>query len=465
LTEPFGQWYFNEELVAVGRQEPALLQLIEREAIMAAARDHVARIIRPEPEADAAPGFAASAEARHPSTPVDPLGLRPPDAPANDEQTTEAPSIAASPAAAPSKSGKSKFILLGLGALLLLGAASYATYYAFIGRFYVSTDDAYVRANNTTLGARVSGHIASILPGDNTIVRAGDVVFKIDDGDYRIAVDAARSRIATQQATIDRIGRQITAQESAAEQAKAQLASADAASKRAGLDFERQQALSTRGFASRATFEVSQAGRDQGVASVQSAQAAYDAARDNIEVTKAQQEEARSQLAELQTSLAKAERDRDFTLVRAPVDGTFSNRLVNTGDFIQAGQRLGNVVPLNDVYIDANFKETQLKRIRPGQPVTISVDAYGHRKFSGVVDSISPAAGSVFTLLPPDNATGNFTKIVQRLPVRVRVPKDVAKQNLLRAGMSVYTTVDTRQGAKDADNEADLDAPQIIQSQ
>jgi membrane fusion protein (multidrug efflux system) len=233
--------------------------------------------------------------------------------------------------------------------------------------------------------------------------------------------------------------------------------------KRAGLDFDRQQALSTRGFASRATFEVSEAGRDQGVAAVKSAQAAYDAARDNVEVTRAQQAEARAQLAELQTSLAKAQRDLDFTSVRAPVDGTFSNRMVNTGDFIQAGQRLGNVVPLNDVFIDANFKETQLKRIRPGQPVTISVDAYGHRKFAGVVESISPAAGSVFTLLPPDNATGNFTKIVQRLPVRVRVPKDVARQNLLRAGMSVYATVDTRDGAKDADSEADLDAPAAVQ--
>jgi membrane fusion protein (multidrug efflux system) len=122
-------------------------------------------------------------------------------------------------------------------------------------------------------------------------------------------------------------------------------------------------------------------------------------------------------------------------------------------------------VPLDDVFIDANFKETQLKRIRAGQPVTISVDAYGHRKFAGFVDSISPAAGSVFTLLPPDNATGNFTKIVQRLPVRVRVPKDVARQNLLRAGMSVYTTVDTRDGARDADSDADLDSPTAMHPQ
>jgi membrane fusion protein (multidrug efflux system) len=334
-----------------------------------------------------------------------------------------------------------------------------------VGRFFVSTDDAYVRANNTTLGARVSGHIAAILPGDNAVVHAGDVIFKIDDGDYRIAVDSARTRIATQQATIDRIGRQVTALESAVEQAKAQLASAEAGLKRAGLDYDRQEALNTKGFASRATFEVSEASRDQGVAAVKSAQAAYDAARDNVEVTKAQQAEARAQLAELQTSLAKAERDFDFTSVRAPVEGTFSNRMVNTGDYIVVGQRLGNVVPLDDVFIDANFKETQLKRIRPGQPVTISVDAYGHRKFAGFVDSISPASGSVFTLLPPDNATGNFTKIVQRLPVRVRVPKDVARQNLLRAGMSVYATVDTHDGARDADNDADLDSPTAIHPQ
>jgi membrane fusion protein (multidrug efflux system) len=436
---------------------------------MAAGRDQAARILRSEPDATES-GFARDTSAAAPAEQArsdpseEPVARRPAEAP--DQPAIEP---AAAPAAAAvstePKSGKRKLVLMGIVALLALAAASYGVYYVLVGRFYVSTDDAYVRANNTMLGARVSGHIAAILPGDNALVRTGEVIFRIDDGDYRIAVDAARTRIATQQATIDRIGRQVTAQESAVEQAKAQLASADAALKRAGLDFERQQALSTKGFASRATFEVSEAGRDQGMAAVKSAQAAYDAARDNVEVTRAQQTEARAQLAELQTSLAKAERDLDFTSVRAPVDGIFSNRLVNTGDFVVMGQRLGNVVPLNDVFIDANFKETQLKRIRPGQPVTISVDAYGHRKFSGVVDSISPAAGSVFTLLPPDNATGNFTKIVQRLPVRIRVPKDVAKQNLLRAGMSVYATVDTHNGAKDADSEADLDAPAMVQPQ
>jgi membrane fusion protein, multidrug efflux system len=430
---------------------------------MAAARDQAARVIRVGQ--DTAEGdpvrdvpVAVADQLRTPNA-EDVVARRPAETPA--KPIIEQPAINAAAPAAPAaaKSGKRKLVLPGIVALLALAGAAYGVDYFLVGRFFVGTDDAYVRANNTTLGARVSGHIAAILPADNAVVHSGDVIFKIDDGDYKIAVDAASTKIATQQATIDRIGHQVTALESAVVQAKAQLTSAEAGLKRAGLDFDRQEALNTKGFASRATFEVSEASRDQGVAGVKSAQAAYDTALSNVEVTKAQQAEARAQLAELQTTLAKAQRDLDFTSVRAPVEGTFSNRLVSAGDFIVVGQRLGNVVPLDDVYIDANYKETQLKRVRPGQPVTISVDAYGHRKFAGFVDSISPAAGSVFTLLPPDNATGNFTKIVQRLPVRVRVPKDVARQNLLRAGMSVYTTIDTRDGAKDADSEADLDSP------
>jgi len=430
---------------------------------MAAARDQAARIVRAEQASAPAPeeSSAEIADAIRAQL-SDETARRSEDAPERPPVAKPAIRGAVAP---PAKSNKRKTIFFGAVAVLALAAASYGVHWFLVGRFHVSTDDAYVRANNTMLGARVSGHIAAILPRDNSVVRAGDVVFRIDDGDYKIAVDAARTRIATQQATIERLDRQVAAQESAAEQAKANLASAEAGLKRAGLDYDRQQQLSEKGYASRATYEVSEAGRDQGLAGVKSARAAVDTAQSNVEVAKAQKAEAQAQLMELQTTLAKAERDLDFTYVRTPVDGTFSNRLVNTGDFIAVGQRLGNVVPLDDVFIDANFKETQLKRIRPGQPVTISVDAYGHRKFAGTVDSISPAAGSVFTLLPPDNATGNFTKIVQRLPVRIRVPKDVARQNLLRAGMSVYATVDTTEGAADADSDADLDAPAMIHPQ
>ncbi|MDE2379010.1 HlyD family secretion protein [Bradyrhizobium sp.] len=428
---------------------------------MAVSRDQAARVLREAPpgaaQADAATEDSASLAEQLRSHLAEETRRRTAEAP--DKPVTDKPG--ASTPAAP-KSGRKRFVLMGVGVLLALAAAGYAGYFTLVGRFYISTDDAYVRANNTMLGARVAGHIAAILPGDNTLVHAGDVVFRIDDGDYKIAVDAAASKIATQQATIDRIGRQVAALESQVDQANAQLVSAEAGLKRADADFERQQALSSKGFASRATFEVSEAGRDQGAAAVKAARAAYDAALSNVDVARAQQAEAQAQLAELKTSLAKAERDLAFTSVRAPVDGTFSNRLVNLGDFVAVGQRLGNIVPLDEVFIDANFKETQLKRIRPGQPVTIKVDAYGFRKFKGVVDSLSPAAGSVFTLLPPDNATGNFTKIVQRLPVRIRVPKSVARQNLLRAGMSVYATVDTNEGAADADSEVDLDDPTMI---
>jgi membrane fusion protein (multidrug efflux system) len=437
---------------------------------MASARDQAARIVRSEPDqADGEGSVEATAALADQlrSHVAEESKRRPGDAPADPAVEKPAPTtapVSVTPQAAPARAGRKRFMLIGFLALLALAGAGYAVYYTLVGRFYVATDDAYVRANNTMLGARVAGHIAAILPRDNALVHAGDVIFRIDDGDYKIAVDAARTKIATQQATIERFGRQVAAAQSAVEQAQANLASAAAGLKRAGLDYERQQSLSTKGFASHATFEQSEAARDQGVAAVKAAQAAFDTASSNVDVTRAQQAEAEAQLAELKTTLAKAERDLDFASVRTPVDGLFSNRLVSTGDFVAVGQRLGNVVPLDEVYIDANFKETQLKRIRPGQPVTIKVDAYGFRKFKGVVDSIAPAAGSVFTLLPPDNATGNFTKIVQRVPVRIRVPKDVARQNLLRAGMSVYATVDTNNGAEDADADTDLDASGTVQA-
>jgi membrane fusion protein (multidrug efflux system) len=336
-----------------------------------------------------------------------------------------------------------------------IAIAAFGTHYVLVGRYMVSTDDAYVRANNTMLGARASGYLAKIAVGDNTEVKAGDLLFQIDDGDYKIAVDNARAKIATQEATIARIGRQAVAQQSAVEQAQAQLESAQAAAKRAEADFVRQSQLSEKGFASKATFDQSQATRDQTKASVQGAQASLDAAQAQVDVIKAQQTAAEGQLGELKTALAKAERDLSFTTIRAPIDGVFSNRLVNEGDNISVGQRLANVVPLDDVYIDANFKETQLARIRPGQPVYISVDAVKGRDIVGTVESLSPASGSVFTLLPPDNATGNFTKIVQRLPVRIRVPKTVAHENLLRAGMSVEVEVDTKKLARHAVASAD----------
>ncbi len=219
---------------------------------MAVARDQAARILRSEQ--DAAEGglaheaSAAPVDQTRPHVSEETVARRPAETPGNPaiDKPATAPAASAGDVSEAPKSGRRKTVLMGVGALLALAAVSYGVHYVLVGRFYVSTDDAYVRANNTVLGARVSGHISAILPGDNVLVRTGEVIFRIDDGDYRIAVDAARTKIATQQATIDRIGRQVTALESAVEQAKAQLVSADAALKRAGLDFDRQQALSTK---------------------------------------------------------------------------------------------------------------------------------------------------------------------------------------------------------------------------
>jgi membrane fusion protein (multidrug efflux system) len=202
--------------------------------------------------------------------------------------------------------------------------------------------------------------------------------------------------------------------------------------------------LAVRAYASRQALEQAEANRDQSNAAVQSAQSAVDAAEANLDVLKAQQQEAAHTLDELKTAQAKAERDLSFTAIKAPVDGVFGNRAVQTGDFVQTGQRIASLVPLDDVYVDANFKETQLARLQPGQPVSILVDALPGQTIDGTVASLSPASGSVFSLLPPDNATGNFTKIVQRLPVRIEVPTDVTTQRLLRPGMSVVVSIDTK---------------------
>jgi membrane fusion protein, multidrug efflux system len=335
-------------------------------------------------------------------------------------------------------------IIASAVAIALAAGGAFGAHWWVSGRYVISTDDAYVRAHNTTLASKISGYVATIPTEDNAPIRAGDVIATIDDGDYKLAADAAREKVATQQATVDRIGPQIAAQAANVEQAKAQMISAQAAAKRMQLEFERQQALAAQKFASEQALEQAVANRDQAAASVASAQAVIDGAAATLDVLKAQQQEAARTLDELKTAQAKAERDLSFTVIRAPVDGVFGNRAVQTGDYVQTGQRIASLVPLDDVYVEANFKETQLAQLRPGQPVSISVDALPEHAIEGTVASLSPASGAVFSLLPPDNATGNFTKIVQRLPVRIEVPAKVAAQRLLRPGMSVVVSVDTK---------------------
>ena len=349
----------------------------------------------------------------------------------------------------PKRSLKKVALTGGLVAALALGAW-YGQYWWITGRFLVSTDDAYVGVHTATLAAKVPGYVAAVKADDNTKVHAGDVVATIDDGDYRIAVDAARANIATQAATIERIGKQVTAQQAAVAQVRAQVVSAQANATRADLELKRQQQLAQQQYSSQQKLEQAQSDRDQARVAVLGAEAAVEAADTNVAVLKAQQQEAARTLDQLQTTLAKADRDLSFTTIRAPFEGIIGNRAIQSGDYVQQGQRLASLVPLDDVYIDANFKETQLADLHPGQPVSIAVDAFDGHAIAGTVESVAPASGSVFSLLPPDNATGNFTKVVQRIPVRIRVPTKVGAEEILRPGMSVVVSVDTKPGAKNA---------------
>ena len=340
-----------------------------------------------------------------------------------EARRTDTPAPASTGLKAKLKGSRKLQIAAVAGVIAILAAGYFGTNYWTTGRFMVSTDDAYVRAHNTTLAAKVAGYVSTIPVEDNEQLHAGDVIATIDDGDYKLAVDSAREKVASQQATVQRFDSQIVAQQAAVEQARAQLVSAQAGAKRAQFEYERQTGVGRQSICEPADLSSRRiANRDQANAQIQNMQGALDAAIANIDVLKAQKEEAARSLEELKTAQAKAERDLSFTVIRAPIDGVFGNRAIQTGDYVQTGQRLAALVPLDEVYIDANFKETQVGRLKPGQAVSVSVDALPDHPLDGVVESLSPASGAMFSLLPPDNATGNFTKIVQRLPVRIAVP-------------------------------------------
>jgi membrane fusion protein (multidrug efflux system) len=358
-----------------------------------------------------------------------------------------APAAPAAPApqAAPTRpAGRRKTILL-LIALAALGFGGWrGLEWWRHGRFMVSTDDAYVKADTAVLSAKISGYVAEVAVVDNERVKAGQVLARIDDGDYRLALRAATDKLATQDAAIARIGAQIEAQSKTIDQARAQQAAAEADKTRADSAFERVKSLSKHDFASQAQYDAGLADKNRALAALDAAKAAVAAAEQGVAVLRAQRVEAERARAELDTARAKADRDLSFAVLTAPNDGVIGAKAVQQGQFVQPGQRLMALVPLDTVYVEANFKETQIARLRPGQKVEIEVDAYDGRTVEGVVASVAPASGAQFSLLPPDNATGNFTKIVQRVPVRIALPEHVAERGALRPGLSVVVNVDTQ---------------------
>ena len=339
-----------------------------------------------------------------------------------------------------------RIILLAVLAVALCGGGYAGWQWWTVGRFFVATDDAYVQADISVLAAKVSGYLESVPVVNGLSVKKGEVIAKLDDGDYRLALQSAQDKSATQESTIVRIGWQAEAAQAQVAQAAAQLEAARADAIRAQADFSRATQMQT-DYVAKSRIDQTRADRDRTEASVKAMEAGLIAARANVDVLQAQKREAESVAKELRTAVDRARRDLDFTVIRAPFDGVVGNKAVEAGAYVGPGTRIAALVPLQSVRIDANFKETQVQRMRPGQPVIVTVDAYPDREIEGVVESFSPASGSVFSLLPPDNATGNFTKIVQRLPVRVRVPEAVAREGLLRPGLSAVVRVDTRGGA------------------
>jgi membrane fusion protein (multidrug efflux system) len=357
--------------------------------------------------------------------------------------------IAAAPAEAPAKPRRTRKFVLATLLLAGLGGGAYKAHeWWTVGRFFVSTDDAYVQADISVLAAKIPGYLAAVPVVNGQTMHRGDVIARIDDGDYRLAAQAAHDKLVTQQAAIARIARQVEAAQAQMLQASAQIDANKADAVRASADYARQQQLEKVDFVAKARIEQARADRDRTDAAVKGAEASLVAMRANVEVLRAQGKEAEGLAAELRTAEARAERDLAFTTIRAPFDGVVGNKAVEAGAYVSPGSRIAALVPLESVRIDANFKETQVERMHPGQRVHIAVDAYPDRDIVGEVESLSPASGSVFSLLPPDNATGNFTKIVQRLPVRVHVPADVAREGILRPGLSVTVRVDTREGAQ-----------------
>lgn len=334
--------------------------------------------------------------------------------------------------------------LVAAAALALAYAGMALSHYISVGRFVYSTDNAYVRTDLAIVSPKISGYVEQVPVIDNQHVRAGQLLARIDSGDYQLAVDMARHKVQTQEATILRIKAQAEAQSAAVAQAEAQIDAARAEVARSEAELGRVRSLAASSFASKQRYDQSIADRDKANAALAGAQAQLAGARANLVVLQSSVQEAEHVRAELAIAATRAERDLGFTDIKAPFDGTLGNRVVEPGQYVQPGARLLAIAPDSHYYVEANFKETQLDRLAPGQKALVHIDAYDGKEVEGVVESIAPASGSEFSLLPPENATGNFTKITQRFPVRIRLAS--ADGSHLRAGMSVVVDVDTRSG-------------------
>jgi membrane fusion protein (multidrug efflux system) len=337
-----------------------------------------------------------------------------------------------------------KLLFLSTGLVALAAAGQFGWQYWTVGRFEVSTDDAYVQADNTTIAPKVSGYIAAVLVDDNQQVKAGQALARIDDRDFKVALEQAKSDVDAAVATIADKRAAIAAQQSAIDAARATIVVDRATQTFAEQEDKRYSDLAAKGYGSVQNAQQAASRIAAASAAVTRDTAALATATNQLDVLHAELAQAEAALAHAKAVQDQAELNLSYTFIVAPVDGVIGNRTLRVGQYVQAGTQLMAVVPTAAAYIVANYKETQLTDVRPGQPAEIEVDMFPGRVFHGHVDSLSPASGQEFALLPPDNATGNFTKVVQRIPVKIVLAPDSPLAVVLRPGMSVYPTIDTR---------------------
>ena len=343
-----------------------------------------------------------------------------------------------------------KLLLAGVAAATLAGASWYGYDYWTVGRFLVSTDDAYVKADNTTIAPKVSGYLDRVLVGDNEHVKAGQVLARIDDRDFRVALEQARADVAAASATVTSKEAQLEVQQAVIAAAKATIDVDTAAKTFASQENTRYTNLAATGYGSVQNAQQAQA-RDAGAdAAIARDNANLISAQKQVDLLKAEIVQARAAAARAAAIQQQAELNLGYTTIVSPIDGVIGNRSLRVGQFVQAGTQLMSIVPTDGAYVVANFKETQLTHVQAGQAVDIEVDMFPGQIVHGRVDSIAPASGQEFALLPPDNATGNFTKVVQRIPVKIALDTAHGPAIALRPGMSVIPTIATRSTAPTA---------------
>ena len=350
---------------------------------------------------------------------------------------------------APKKFNLRRILMAGAAVAVLTGAAFYGWDYWTVGQYLVSTDDAYVKADNTTVAPKVSGYLHEVLVGDNEHVKAGQILARIDERDFRVALDQAKADVAAAKAAITSKQAQLEVQQTVIDAAAATVNVDKATVTFAAQENKRYTDLASTGFGSVQNAQQAQSHIAGAEAATQRDTANLASALKQVDLLKAEIAQANATLAHAEAAQSQAELNLGYTSIVAPIDGIVGNRTLRTGQFVQAGTQLMSLVPANGAYVVANFKETQLTDVHPGQQVDIAVDMFPGQKVHGRVDSIAPASGQEFALLPPDNATGNFTKVVQRIPVKIVLDDNRNALVALRPGMSVIPTVETKSQARE----------------